>query len=63
MLGAAALLASSVAGASSASALVTGATAPPQDFGGVAVYGTAQKDITITASGGPVTFGVAPAID
>ena len=64
MLGAAALLAASVAGASSASALPLDATAPSsQSFGEVAVYGTAERTITVTATGGPVTFGGAPTIE
>jgi hypothetical protein len=63
VLGAASLLAASVAGASSASALVTGATAPTQDFGDVAVYSAQQKTVTITASGSAVTFGTVPTIE
>lgn len=57
VLGALALLAASVAGASSASALVAGATAPEQSFGSVPVYGSTPKNVVITASGGAVTFG------
>jgi hypothetical protein len=64
VLGAFALLAASVGGASTASALTSDATAPPsQSFGDVPVYGTSAQNITITASGGPVTFGGAPTIE
>jgi len=62
VLGATALFAASVAGASSASALGTGATAPAHDFGSVPVFSSVQQDITVTASGGPVTFGAFPSI-
>jgi hypothetical protein len=63
MLGAAALLAASVAGASSASALPLDATAPPHDFGNVTVYSTVRESVTVTASGGDVTFGSVPTIE
>ena len=58
MLGAAALLAASVAGASSAAALATDATAPASvSFGNtVPIYSAVQRDVTVTASGA-VTFG------
>ena len=51
VLGAAGLLAASVAGASSASALVAGAIGPPgQDFGSKPVFSATQAAITITAT-------------
>ncbi|HET7820000.1 MAG TPA: hypothetical protein VFL10_00625 [Ornithinibacter sp.] len=64
MLGAAGLLAASVAGASSAAALAADATAPASvTFGDtVPLYSTVQRDVTVTASG-PVTFGATAAID
>lgn len=63
VLGAAALLAASAAGASSASALVTGATAPAtQDFGSTPVYSAVQEVITVTATDEAVTFGATPTI-
>jgi hypothetical protein len=64
MLGAAALVTASVAGASSAAALATDATAPPSvSFGlTVPIYSTVLRDVTVTA-GGPVTFGATATID
>jgi hypothetical protein len=64
VLGAAWLLAASVAGASSASALAAGATAPASvSFGAtVPIYSAVRKAITVTASG-PVTFGAGAKID
>ncbi len=51
VLGAVGLLAASVAGASSASALAAGAIAPPNvSFGDVAVYSPARQVVTVTAS-------------
>jgi hypothetical protein len=64
VLGAAALLAASVAGASTASALATGATTPPtQAFGSIPVYSAVQEVITVTATGEAVTFGASPTIE
>ena len=60
VLGATVLLAASVAGASSAQALASGATAPNLDFGNVAVYATVQQDVVVTATGEAVTFGAPP---
>ncbi len=56
VLGAVVLLAASVVGASSASALASDATAPSLNFGNVPVYGTVQQDVVVTATGGDVTF-------
>ena len=59
VLGATTLLAASIAGASSASAVSSGATAPAsQSFGtDVPVFTAVEKVISITASGEAVTFG------
>jgi hypothetical protein len=62
VLGATVLLAASVVGASSASALALDAAAPPKDFGNVPVYSTVQQPVVVTASGGPVQFGAVPFI-
>jgi hypothetical protein len=62
VLGATVLLAASVAGASSAHALASGATAPNLDFGNVAVYATVQQDVVVTATGEAVTFGAPPVL-
>ncbi len=59
VLGAAVLLAASVVGASSASALASDATAPALNFGNLPVYGTVEQDLVVTATGGPVTFSAA----
>ncbi len=56
VLGTVVLLAVSVVGASSASALASDATAPSLNFGNVPVYGTVQQDVVVTATGGDVTF-------
>src|SRR5512141_1902554 len=64
VLGAAALLAASVVGASSASARVSGATAPGSlDFGNVPINTTRSLPLTVTATGEHVTFGADPAIE
>lgn len=60
VLGAVVLLAASVVGASSASALAFDATAPGLDFGTVPVYGSLQQNVVVTVSGAPVTFDAAP---
>lgn len=64
VLGAAALLAASVAGASTASAMASGATTPATHaFGSIPVYSAVQEVITVTATGEPVTFGPSPTIE
>lgn len=60
VLGATALIAASVVGGSSASALAMDATAPPVSFGSVQVYGSVTEDVVVTVSGSPVTFGLEP---
>lgn len=65
VLGATALLVASVVGASSASALGSDATAPATlSFGTVPVFGTLQKDVTVTVAGSDVLFAdPLPSID